>query len=112
MDETTPVRDLQDCIAQCLRCHGTCYGMAMTHCLEAGGEHVAPRHFRTMMACAEICATAARFMLMRSSHAVHVCRECAEICTQCAADCDGLDGMEECAAQCRRCAESCRAMAA
>ncbi|MFN4141774.1 four-helix bundle copper-binding protein [Aestuariivirga sp.] len=102
---------MQDCIDDCLRCYATCFGMAMTHCLEAGGEHVAAPHFRIMIACAEICRTAAHFMLMRSAHAGHVCRECAEICEQCAADCEKLGDMDDCVAQCLRCARSCRAMA-
>ena len=111
MDQRTQSPAQQDCIEDCLSCYRSCYGMAMTHCLERGGEHVEPRHFRLMMSCAEICAAAARFMLMRSEHAVHVCRECAEICLQCAGECDRLGDMEECAAECRRCAESCRRMA-
>ena len=49
--------EMQKCVDECLRCYGICLGMAMNHCLETGGEHVAPRHFRLMMACAEICRT-------------------------------------------------------
>jgi hypothetical protein len=104
--------DMQAAIDECLTCYKTCLGEAMHHCLEAGGEHVAPPHFRLMMACAEICRTAAHFMLVGSPHHKHICAECAEICAECAADCDRLDGMEDCAAECRRCAESCRKMAA
>jgi hypothetical protein len=100
------------CIDECLSCYRTCFGMAMTHCLEAGGEHTAPKHFRIMMACAEICRTSAHFMLMRSEHAGHVCRECAEICEECARDCEALSGMDDCVESCRSCAEACRAMAA
>ncbi len=98
---------MQACIQDCLNCYTACYGMAMTHCLESGGEHVGPAHFRLMMACAEICATAARFMMMNSPHHGHVCRECAEICRACAADCEKLDGMQACHA----CAASCEKMA-
>ena len=83
----------------------------MTHCLELGGRHVEPRHFRIMTACAEICRTAAHFMLMRSEHETHLCRECAEICEQCAKDCAALGDMEDCVEQCRLCAEQCRKMA-
>ena len=101
----------QDCIEACLRCYRSCYEMAMTHCLEQGGRHVEPQHVRLMMSCAEICNAGARFMFMRSPHAVHECRECAEICLQCAAECDALGNMEDCAAECRRCGESCRVMA-
>ncbi len=104
--------EMRDCIEECLRCYSTCLGMAMSHCLEVGGKHVEPEHFRIMMACAEICRTSAHFMLIGTPHHKHTCAECAEICEECARSCEGLDGMEACAAQCRRCAESCRKMAA
>lgn len=104
--------EMQSCIDECLACYKTCLGMAMHHCLEAGGEHVEPGHFRLMMACVEICRTSAHFMLLGSRHHRHTCAECAEICEECARDCERLDGMEECVQACRRCAESCRKMAA
>ena len=99
------------CIEECLRCYQSCFGMAMTHCLETGGKHIEPKHFRLMTACAEICRTAAHFMLMNSEHAKHLCKECAEICDQCAADCEKLGDMKDCVEACRRCAEACRKMA-
>ncbi len=104
-------KDMQNCIRECLRCYQTCLGSAMTHCLEAGGKHVEPKHFRLMMACAEICRTAAHLMLLNSPHHAHVCEGCAEICAECARDCDRLGGMDDCVTACTRCAESCRAMA-
>lgn len=107
-----PDTAMQACIDACLRCYSTCLGMAMNHCLEQGGEHVAPPHFRLMMACAEICRTSAHFMLINTPHHRHTCRECAEICEECARDCERLDGMEECVRACRACAEECRKMAA
>jgi hypothetical protein len=105
-------KDMQTCIDECLQCYKTCLGMAMTHCLETGGKHVEPQHFRLMMACAEICRTAAHFMLLGTSHHKHVCRECAEICAECAKDCERVGGMDDCVVACRSCAESCKAMAA
>lgn len=84
----------------------------MTHCLETGGKHIEPAHFRLMMACAEMCRTAAHFMLLNSPHHQHVCRECAEICAECAKDCERVGGMNDCVRTCNLCAESCRAMAA
>lgn len=104
--------EMRACIDECLNCYKICLGMAMTHCLETGGQHVKPQHFRLMMACAEICQTAAHFMLLNSPHHKHTCAECAEICTECADDCARLDGMEECITACRKCAESCKKMAA
>jgi hypothetical protein len=104
--------EMQACIDECLSCYQTCLGMASHHCLEVGGEHVAPPHFRLMLACAEICRTAAHFMLIGSEHHKHLCAECAEICEECARDCERLESMEDCVAACRRCAEACRRMAA
>ncbi|WP_429912175.1 four-helix bundle copper-binding protein [Glycocaulis sp.] len=103
--------DVKDCIAICTRCAQTCLGEAMTHCLEKGGDHVAPAHFRHMIACAEMCRAAAAIMLTGAGHHASVCRVCAEICEACARDCEQLEGMEDCAATCRECAESCREMA-
>ncbi len=104
-------QETQRCIDECIRCYRTCFGMAMNHCLEMGGEHVQPKHFRVMVACAEICRTTAHFMLMKSEHALHLCRECAEICDQCANECERIGDMDDCVEQCRRCAEMCRSMA-
>ena len=104
--------EMRSCIEECLRCHSTCLNMAMSHCLEQGGKHVEPQHLKLMMACAEICQTAANFMLIGTHHHKHTCRECAEICEECAKSCEQVGGMEECVQACRRCAESCRKMAA
>ena len=99
------------CIESCLACYQSCLGESMTHCLESGGKHVEPAHFRLMSTCAEICRTAAHLMLIDSSHAKLLCKLCADICDLCAADCEKLDGMEASAKACRDCAEACRKMA-
>ena len=104
--------EMNHCIETCLNCYRTCLGTAMNHCLVAGGKHVEPAHFRLMMACAEICRTSAHFMLINTPHHKHTARECAEICAECAEDCERVGGMEACVAICRACSESCRKMAA
>jgi hypothetical protein len=104
-------RQKQACIEACLACHKTCLGMAMTHCLDEGGEHIRPQHFRLMIDCAAICATAADLIMHKSQFHRQMCALCAEICETCAADCERLDGMEECVTACRSCAAQCRAMA-
>jgi hypothetical protein len=68
-------QEMRACIDECLRCYQTCLGTAMTHCLEQGGKHTEPEHFRLMMACFEICRTAAHFMLIGTPHHKHTCRE-------------------------------------
>ena len=102
---------MQECIDNCQKCHAMCLGMATTFCLEKGGAHVEPNHFRLMLDCAQICAVSADFMLRNSPHQGHICRECAEICDGCAASCEALGDMDDCVAACRACAQSCRAMA-
>ncbi|MGZ3181015.1 MAG: four-helix bundle copper-binding protein [Telluria sp.] len=102
---------MQECIDACKHCHETCLRMAMTHCLELGGRHVEPEHLRLMLNCAELCQTAANFMLSRSSVHGAVCGACAEVCTACAESCEQVGDMDECVSACRRCAETCGDMA-
>ncbi|MFN3945258.1 MAG: four-helix bundle copper-binding protein [Allosphingosinicella sp.] len=104
--------EMRACIEACLSSHSACYGMAMNHCLEAGGRHVEPAHFRLMIECAEACATAARFMMIGSERHTQMCRLCADVCEACAASCEATGDMQECVVACRRCAEHCRQMAA
>jgi hypothetical protein len=99
-----------ECIKQCLLCYETCLQMAMNHCLEKGGKHVEPTHFRLITSCAEICRTTADFLISKSPAHAPVCAACAEVCDACAESCDDLN-MDECARICRSCAESCRATA-
>lgn len=101
--------NMQSCVDACNRCHQTCLHEVMNHCLESGGKHVAPDHFRLMMSCAEICQTSTNFMLSASAFSNQLCRVCAEVCDACARSCEQL-GMDDCARACRECAESCRRM--
>jgi len=54
----------------------------------------------------------AHFMLINTPHYKHTCKECAEICAECARDCMRVGDMEESAAMCDACADSYRKMAA
>ncbi len=109
--EAAIAADLAACIESCNRAHGVALGMAMNHCLETGGDHVAPKHFRLMADCAAMCATTADFMLRGSEFHGASCALCADVCEACAASCAGLDGMEPCVEACHACAAQCRAMA-
>lgn len=103
---------MQECIDRCQACQSACLE-SISHCLEKGGRHAAAEHIRLLVACAEICDTSARFMLIGSPQHSRVCEVCAEVCDACARDCDafGEDAlMQQCAEACRRCAESCRQM--
>lgn len=101
---------MRECIDRCLHCYRTCLGMAMNHCLETGGQHVEPTHFRLMMNCADICRTAADFMLSGSPLHARICAACADICEACAQSCEQVGDMDECVEACRDCAQSCRDM--
>ncbi len=99
-------QEMQECIQNCLDCHNVCLQEAMNHCLEAGGKHTEPAHFRLMMNCAEICQTSANFMLSGSDLHTLTCGVCAEVCERCADDCERVGEMDECVQTCRRCAAS------
>lgn len=106
-----PSAEMQKCIDDCIRCYQTCLQMAMNHCLEMGGKHVEPQHFRLMINCGEICRTAADFMLSSSPLHAQTCAVCAQVCQACAQSCEQVGDMDECVQACRQCAESCRKMA-
>jgi len=109
---TVSAAHVQECIVECDSCHDVCvetigYGLA------AGGRLADAAHLTLLMDCAQICQTAADFMLRGSTLHTSTCRTCAEVCEACARSCERLDSpeMRTCADACRRCAESCRAMA-
>ena len=82
--------------------------MAMTHCLEMGGEHARPQHLRLMLDCAGICAFTADALGRKSQFQIRLTALCAEVCETCAADCSALGDMEECVEACGECARLCR----
>ncbi len=102
---------MQQCIDECLDCYQVCFSEAMSHCLPTGGKHVEARHLGLMLNCAELCRTAAEFMMSNSALHATVCGACAEVCEACARSCEQVGGMDTCVQQCRRCARSCREMA-
>jgi hypothetical protein len=104
--------EINACIQDCLACYRVCQANASLHCLELGGKHVAPAHFRLMLDCVESCRSAAAMMLNGSAYAAEHCGMCARICLACADSCRELGDMDECVAACERCAESCERMAA
>ena len=71
-------------------CHAVCQSMAMTHCLEMGGEHARPQHLRLMLDCAALCAFAADALGRKSQFHNHFAGLCAEVCETCAKDCEAL----------------------
>ena len=104
---------MNDCIDNCTQCHAICLE-TINYCLEKGGKHAAPEHIALLTSCADICATSASGMLRGSAVHPVICGACAQVCDQCAADCEAMADpeMTHCAEICRRCAQSCAAMAA
>lgn len=100
-----------ECIAACLACHQECLRAFSGHCLEVGGDHVAPAHVRLMLSCAEVCRAAAQVMMLGDPRHGALCTACAAFCEACADDCEALGDMDDCVDACRACAEACRAAA-
>ncbi len=107
-------QEMQRCISECRECASTCL-QTMQYCLSMGGKHAEADHIRTMRDCAEICQTAANFMLVQSPHHNLTCGVCAEVCHACAESCQLVDAndqtMKQCVEACRRCEQSCQKMA-
>lgn len=111
---TTLSAEMQQCIHECLDCHGVCLE-AVRQCLEMGGRHAEARHQILLQDCAEICQTAANFMLRHSERHRETCSLCARICRACEEGCRSVSNdpvMVACAEACRRCAELCERMGA
>lgn len=96
------------CIEACRTCHEVCLRTALDHCLELGGEHVEPKHFRLMLNCAEVCHAAANLLLSRSVFAAQLCALCADICEACADSCEQIGQMADCVQACRQAVQQCR----
>lgn len=104
---------MKTAIEEAVSCHNICLE-TITYCLETGGDHADAAHIKLLEDCAEICQTAANFMVRESELHGQVCRVCAETCERCAESCDAFgedEQMRRCAEACRRCAASCRDMA-
>jgi hypothetical protein len=104
--------DMQTCVDDCQECWSMCTA-TVQHCLHKGGRHAEADHIRLLLDCADICKTAADFMLRGSDLHPQVCEICATVCDRCADSCDQMaddDTMRDCSEVCRRCADSCRQM--
>jgi hypothetical protein len=100
---------LDRCAHACHECQDLCLGM-IPHCLSRGGPHADLGHINLLLDCIAICE-ASRNILHRGSF-MHgaTCTACAEICEECARDCErkGDDPrMLRCAESCFRCADVC-----
>lgn len=102
--------ELRASIADCLACSSACTE-TVAYCLEQGGRHAESAHIRLMLDCAEICRTAADFMMRGSDHQSSVCALAAEVAAACARSCAEFKDdarMKACVDACLRCASSCK----
>ncbi len=86
-----------------------------TACLSEKDVTIMAGCIRLDIDCAAICSLTASFIARGSVHGVHLLKECAEICTACATECENhaekMDHCRECAEACRACAAVCLAAA-
>jgi len=104
---------MRACVERCLACE-TAGTEAVGESLRRGGRYAEPSFVNLILACADLCATTGRFMLLRSEFHVLMCEACADVCEACADDCEawGADGeLAGWVEACRRCAEACRELA-
>jgi hypothetical protein len=100
-------------VTSALECHRVCEE-TVTYCLQQGGRYAEAAHIRLLTDCADICRTAADFMVRSSQFHPAVCGVCAEVCRQCAAACEAFgddEQMRRCAQACRECEQACQQMA-
>ena len=93
------------------QCQAICID-TIQYCLQMGGAHADPAHIKILQDCADICESAAKFMLRASSQHRQVTSACVDICELCAQSCDNFPNdaqMKACADACRACAAACRA---
>lgn len=93
---------LLECATECNHCASAC--------LDEQDVKMLARCIKLDLDCAEICYLTASFLSRGSEHAEHLMKECAEICEDCAKECEKHQHMEHCkrcAEICHECAEAC-----
>jgi hypothetical protein len=96
------ISTLAECAAACNHCS--------TACLEEKDVQKMVQCIRLDMDCAQICEVTAAFIARNSDQAKHLIKECAEICSKCAKECEKHSDMEHCkvcADLCKKCEEMC-----
>lgn len=96
---------LSQCLRFCEQCAAECIeksDASFAHCI------------KLCLACAESCHLSLKLMSYNLNHSKEACRLCAQLCDDCAAECEKGQGdlMGHCAEACRKCAEVCRQIAA
>ncbi|MCF6157067.1 MAG: four-helix bundle copper-binding protein [wastewater metagenome] len=106
-------QELDQCIKDCLECYNVCI-KTISHCLQMGGKHAGAGHISLLRDCADVCRANTDLMLRNSGWSGRTCSLCADICIECASNCEKFTDdqiMRECANVCNHTAESCRKVA-
>ena len=82
-------------------------------CLDEEDVKAMTRCIKLDVDCADVCRITASSLSRGSEHGDHLLKECAEICSVCAEECEKHSHMEycrKCAEVCKHCADECSAM--
>lgn len=103
--------EYKECIEACIKAAALCNHCASA-CLQEAEVKMMTKCIQLDIECAVLCETAARLMSIGSPRALEVCRLCAQLCRECADECESHDNSHcaECAKACRHCAEECMEM--
>jgi len=101
----------QACIDACNTCAVLCERCAAA-CLQEANVAGLSRCIALDLDCAQICQTAAAFIARGSGNTSALCALCADICDECADECEShpMDHCRDCAHACRACSEECHTM--
>lgn len=100
-------REAERCIDALQACYAACMRNVSYGNVKKSGP-IQEEHVRLMLDCAEMCQTAANFLIRESDHYLRICREAAEICKDLASSCEGVDGMDGIRSTCDECVSVCR----
>lgn len=98
--------NLEHVLIKCITACETC----ATLCLKEDDVKMMVNCIMADRDCADICALTSRFVARNSPHAVHVMKECIEICHKCAEECNKMEAehCRHCATICTECAIACQ----
>ena len=111
MGIVSEVKINQACIDACTKCAQACFE-CYSACLNEEDVHSRTEHIKMLMECALMCQHSVMLMATNSPTAVDHCKQCGEMCQECADGCNGFDEdhCKKCAKICETCANECNNM--
>ncbi|HEX6982499.1 MAG TPA: four-helix bundle copper-binding protein [Balneolaceae bacterium] len=103
------MNDHQELISTLAHCLSACENCASA-CLDEDNVKKMVSCIRINRDCADICGLSIKFLSRKSKNSNLVIGICADICSECAEECDKYehDHCKKCAEACRKCADSCK----